>query len=383
MPGKRHLAYRCRSLSSELPYLPQDLPFLAPPPLVEGKSLENVVKPLWEKQFRISYSTLVLVVVLWPLIVMHLLNLFGTPHSLEMDYMPVCVARDQPSPQQAAVGINTRPEINAFIGVQTGFTETWGWAKFNYEARREILRSTWFPADKKAMDRMQEKYGIVLRFVIGRSKNETNQKMLEKEIDRSGPMFQLDVLEGYLNLARKSHIFFKTVTEQYSAKFIVKMDDDVYFRPDRLYHALPGYEERRLGYIGCMKAGPVVRKNTHRWFEPSHMLFGNSTYHEHANGPIYILSGESAELLATDSSADFRHFSNEDVTIGVWMVVLNVTFYDDPRLCTPLCSPYTIAQYNADCQGVCDPTDMLDLHRTSSCRSAALQPSWNRLPMLG
>ena len=48
----------------------------------------------------------------------------------------------------------------------------------------------------------------------------------------------LFVQEQYNSLTNKTVAFFKLVTSKYSPQFIVKADDDVYLRVDRLPHAV-------------------------------------------------------------------------------------------------------------------------------------------------
>lgn len=42
----------------------------------------------------------------------------------------------------------------------------------------------------------------------------------------------------------------------------------------------------------------------------------------------------------------FRMFSNEDVTIGSWMLALNVQHEDDRSLCDPECHPNSVAVWD-------------------------------------
>lgn len=42
----------------------------------------------------------------------------------------------------------------------------------------------------------------------------------------------------------------------------------------------------------------------------------------------------------------FRMFSNEDVTIGAWMLAMNVNHEDSRALCEPECTPSSIAVWD-------------------------------------
>lgn len=53
------------------------------------------------------------------------------------------------------------------------------------------------------------------------------------------------------------------------------------------------------------------------------------------------------------------------------MLLFNSTFFEDRRLCHPLCDPSAIAVLHAACQGLCDsPRDMRNLHAQPPCTDA-------------
>lgn len=45
-------------------------------------------------------------------------------------------------------------------------------------------------------------------------------------------------------------------------------------------------------------------------------------------------------------NCSFRMFSNEDVTIGAWMLAMNVNHENEKALCEPDCSPTSIAVWD-------------------------------------
>lgn len=99
--------------------------------------------------------------------------------------------------------------------------------------------------------------------------------------------------EAYLDLAKKSLAFFSAVTRLFDADFIVKVDDDVYFRLQHMPHIVHQWKDLgagttsrdtsaalgsvaqcfavvvcalnsdllllHAGYIGCMKTGGALR----------------------------------------------------------------------------------------------------------------------------
>lgn len=134
------------------------------------------------------------------------------------------------------------------------------------------------------------------------------------------------------------------MTEQYDAQYIVKVDDDVFMRLDRLPHAVAQWRDIAAGapllrmpacalftgtgvasaarcwrlatpplplpagttpaavaaqppppppplpvtvcadYVGCMKTGQIIKSPRYRWYEPQHQLLGSSSYFTHAWG---------------------------------------------------------------------------------------------------
>lgn len=51
------------------------------------------------------------------------------------------------------------------------------------------------------------------------------------------------------------------------------------------------------------------------------------------------------------------------------MLAFNVTHFDDRRLCTRSCGPYTLAVFNNVCAGLCAPhKDLVNLHGNEACR---------------
>jgi len=280
-----------------------------------------------------------------------------------------------------------KKRIIAFIGVQTGFQSHGDSQKvrpdqYNYELRRQVLRQTWFPADETEMRRQLSVHGYVMRFVIGQTDNTTAEERLHEEIRNYGPMLRLDVTESYKNLAWKSHHFFLAVHRYYNADYVVKIDDDVYLRPDRLMAGIRQYTANKQDYIGCMTQGTIVRNATRKWFEPQHARLGDGNYFTHALGPLYILSGRAIDLVASLPMHNLRHFINEDVTVGGWMMMLDLKEYDDRRLCTPGCNPISIGVYPIDrCAGLCDPVRNLPyLHGHPNCQTPTIPHPHHQLP---
>ncbi|MBA0568243.1 hypothetical protein Golob_005750 [Gossypium lobatum] len=263
-------------------------------------------------------------------------------------------------------GLVDRPKLLGFVGIQTGFESG---------ERRSALRSTWFPSDPDGLLRLEQATGLGFRFVIGKSKDVKKMTMLEKEIEKYRDFMLIDVEEEYLKLPYKTLAFFKAAFKLFEADYYVKADDDIYLRPDRLATLLAKERSYSMTYIGCMKKGPVITDPKLKWYEKSGHLIGNE-YFLHAYGPIYVLSAEVVASLAAARNDSLRMFNNEDVTIGSWMLAMNVHHEDNRAICDPRCTPTSIAVWDIPrCSGLCNPASKLkELHKIGMCSKSPTLP---------
>ncbi|KAG4980783.1 hypothetical protein JHK85_034741 [Glycine max] len=245
----------------------------------------------------------------------------------------------------SGVGDGDRHKVMGFVGIQTGFTSA---------GRRESLRKTWFPSDRQGLQRLEEATGLAFRFIIGRTSDRAKMSALQKEVAEYDDFILLDIQEEYSKLPYKTLAFFKAAYALFDAEFYVKADDDIYLRPDRLSLLLAKERSHPQTYIGCMKKGPVF----------------------------------------TDPKLKcFRMFSNEDVTIGAWMLAMNVNHENNHELCSTDCTATSIAVWDIPkCsdfyiseslqrffyvqtfisvnlyRGLCNPEKkMLELHQKETC----------------
>lgn len=124
-------------------------------------------------------------------------------------------------------------------------------------------------------------------------------------------------------------------------------------------------------YIGCMKRGHVRSSPRLRWYEPEHALLGDE-YFTHALGTAYAVRGSVARrLVSLPAGAGLRRLANEDVSVGLWMMAFNASFFDDRRLCSPACGETGVVIYDADLgPGLRDPgLALLELAGEPDCRS--------------
>ncbi|KAH9558717.1 hypothetical protein CY35_06G022700 [Sphagnum magellanicum] len=258
-------------------------------------------------------------------------------------------------------GKNTRKKrkVLGVVGIQTGFDSV---------LRRKALRETWFPSTPEGILSLEMATGLAFRFVIGHSTDGWKMQELDKEIAEHKDFIRIDVDESYENLNLKTLAFFKAVYMLFDADFYVKADDDIYLRPDRLATLLAKERPTPRTYLGCMKKGPVITDPKMKWYEPNGYLLG-SDYFLHAYGPIYALSAEVVASVSVARNNSYRMFMNEDVTIGAWMLAMDVTHEHNHALCDPECRPESIAVWDVPkCSGLCHPTEQLArLHQDPMC----------------
>ncbi|KAK4576961.1 hypothetical protein RGQ29_027476 [Quercus rubra] len=260
-----------------------------------------------------------------------------------------------------------RQKVMGFVGIQTGFGSV---------GRRRSLRQTWMPSDPQSLQRLEEATGLTFRFVIGKTNDKSKMLELKKEVAEYDDFLLLDIEEEYSKLPYKTLAYFKAAYALFDADFYVKADDDIYLRPDRLSLLLVKERSHSQTYLGCMKKGPVFTDPKLKWFEPLSYLLGKE-YFLHAYGPIYALSADVVASLVALRNNSFRMFSNEDVTIGAWMLAMNVNHENNQALCEPECTQSSIAVWDIPkCSGLCNPEKkLLELHQRESCSKSPTQAS--------
>lgn len=148
----------------------------------------------------------------------------------------------------------------------------------------------------------------------------------------------------------------------------------MYLLVDRLILASNQWARMGAGYIGCMKHGYVWKEENAQWYEPQHLLMG-SQYFLHAYGSLYVTSAAVAKKVIVKNFDDLRLFSNEDTSMGIWMLGHNVTYFEDMRLCAEGCSAAAIGILRKNCMGLCNPTkDMYRIHDARHCQGNSTDP---------
>ncbi|KAL0025605.1 hypothetical protein WJX79_007394 [Trebouxia sp. C0005] len=263
----------------------------------------------------------------------------------------------------------------AFVGVVTATNSE----------RRQAVRSSWFPSSEAELARLEADTSIRFRFVVGQLQDPVAQAALDQEQRDHQDFLVLKVQESYENMILKAYMFLQDVQARYNPEFIIKTDDDVYIRPDRLAQAIPQWQAKGSGYIGAMRAGGDAHDVTSSpWYEPLGVLYSKK-YHMYASGGFYALSSEAVQLL-TEIPLSQRRLSggSDDTTIGLWVLGYNIPYLDDRRLAIYaekdwITCPDNFIVMTGPCNGLCDAVDTLaKLHQDPNCT----KPVTADLPML-
>jgi hypothetical protein len=272
---------------------------------------------------------------------------------------------------------NRKRKYLMVIGINTAFSS---------RKRRDSVRATWMPQGEK-LKKLEEEKGIVVRFVIGHSATSGGilDRAIEAEDQKHGDFLRLDHVEGYLELSAKTKTYFATATALWDADFYVKVDDDVHVNIATLGATLATHRSKPRVYIGCMKSGPVLAQKGVRYHEPEYWKFGEegNKYFRHATGQLYAISNDLAAYISINQHV-LHKYTNEDVSLGSWIIGLDAEHIDDRRLCCgtpPDCEwkaqagNICVASFDWSCSGICKSADRIkEVHRRCGEGENAL---WN------
>ncbi|KAI8564953.1 hypothetical protein RHMOL_Rhmol03G0223100 [Rhododendron molle] len=229
------------------------------------------------------------------------------------------------------------------IGVLTGFSR---------KTNRDAIRKAWMGTGS-ALKKMEDRKGIIVRFVIGRSSNRGDS--LERAIDSENKQTNdFIILENHTEaleeIPKKTKNFFAQASEKWDAEFFAKVNDDVYVNIDALGSTLAAHLDKPRAYIGCMKSGEVFSEQSHKWYEPDWWKFGNkksivftfpyindwllicNRYFRHASGEMFVISQALAKFVSINRSI-LRTYAHDDVSVGSWFIGLDVKHVDERTFC--------------------------------------------------
>uniref|UniRef100_A0A7S1T2H7 Hexosyltransferase n=1 Tax=Tetraselmis chuii TaxID=63592 RepID=A0A7S1T2H7_9CHLO len=143
-------------------------------------------------------------------------------------------------------------QVLAVVGVFSGVGP-------EYDARRAALRATWFPDSAEELAALERRSRIALRFVVGTVQDEELARALRAEEEAHGEMMRAESVEKYNNLPLKLLRFLEAgLAAHPTARYLLKVDDDVYFLPEQLQPAVGQWTERGADLVGCFMQGKKV-----------------------------------------------------------------------------------------------------------------------------
>ena len=193
-------------------------------------------------------------------------------------------------------------------------------------AHRKTIRETW-----ASVTEIHGKF-IETVFLLGQTKDVSLQNAIEREAKICKDIVQENFIDAYRNLTYKHVMGLKWVSEYCNkAKFVVKLDDDVFVNVFKLVLVLEN--PRKLGRhvlpnntIYCSTNVNASRQN-----DPDHKHYVTSgeypviTYPTYCNGYFYIITPEIATKLY-QLSLRTRFFWIDDVYVtGILAENLNIT----------------------------------------------------------
>ncbi|KAE8671038.1 putative beta-1,3-galactosyltransferase 2 [Hibiscus syriacus] len=302
-------------------------------------------------------------------------SLEKTISNLEMELTASRMSKSGVSLQKPQSSNHTLQKAFAVVGINTAFSS---------RKRRDSVRATWMPTGAilvgncklksiagEKLRRLEREKGIVMRFVIGHSATAGGvlDKALDKEEAKYKDFLRLNHVEGYHQLSTKTRLYFSTAVSIWDADFYVKVDDDVHVNLGMLAITLAQHRAKPRVYIGCMKSGPVLTHKGEKYHEPEYWKFGEdgNKYFRHATGQIYAISKDLATYISINSPILHR-FANEDVSLGSWMIGLEVEHVDDLSMCCgtpPDCEwkaqagNICVASFDWSCSGVCESVEKM------------------------
>ena len=191
--------------------------------------------------------------------------------------------------------------------------------------KRNAIRKTWLLP-------LQKIKNVKHKFVIGSSNDGYLDQQLEQEDGAYQDLLLLpNLADDYGTLTGKVVESFKWVNKNIRTDFLLKCDDDSFVQLTKLLGVIREEEipKTRL-YWGFFRGRSSV-KRTGKWAEKEWNLCDK--YLPFAFGGGYILSSDLVHYIA--ANADFlKQFKNEDVTIGAWLSVLDITKNHDTRFNT-------------------------------------------------
>lgn len=196
--------------------------------------------------------------------------------------------------------------------------------------RREAIRRTWMQGHGQSLP------PVLVRFAVGTLElNPSDLSQLHAEQQAQGDLLFLSGLkESYTNLTRKVLLAMVELDRQFNFSYLLKCDDDSFVLLHHLTQELAQRQEASSLYWGFFD-GRASPKRAGKWAEEGWFLCDH--YLPYALGGGYVLSSDLVHRVAANADA-LQLYSNEDVSVGVWLGAFRAERKHDTRFNTEFVS---------------------------------------------
>eukprot|EP00933_Yihiella_yeosuensis_P052030 TRINITY_DN50007_c0_g1_i1.p1 TRINITY_DN50007_c0_g1~~TRINITY_DN50007_c0_g1_i1.p1 ORF type:complete len:534 (+),score=83.98 TRINITY_DN50007_c0_g1_i1:159-1604(+) len=195
------------------------------------------------------------------------------------------------------------PAKLVFVGIYS--------ARRNF-AKRAAVRETWGRL-------LTEKYGFRYIFFLGEASDGASQDevRMRREVEQYGDIVFLDAKEGYRKNSQKGLLFLQWVALHADAEFLLKVDDDVYFRPAPLLNLLlrKPATQYAWGYFDYISPVPRVEGD---YFHNTEETYPFEVFAPYPRGVVRVLSMDVVRQLSkAGHEGKLRLVFGDDPCIGV------------------------------------------------------------------
>ena len=195
--------------------------------------------------------------------------------------------------------------------------------------RRDLIRKSWGATSKMSDN------NLMLRFFVDGQFTGPHKEVLEGELKEHGDIVQINLTPDKSDEVDRILFSLHHAVKHHDASFYFFVADQMIVMPGILRKYLTRKLNSGNHYMGCMKSGEIVDEEGKMWYEPLHDRFGrgeSKRYPLHARAAMFGFSRFVARHVARSKEV-LQKYSNSDVTVGTWMLGLDVEYDDNPDFC--------------------------------------------------
>ena len=186
--------------------------------------------------------------------------------------------------------------------------------------KRHVIRKTWCNNEITKGDKAH--YSVQCIFLLGQSTDADRNSAVRRESDANHDMIIGSFIDTYRNLSLKVLTGFQWVNKHFSAKYILKTDDDCFVNTRLLSIFMLQLNPVKEGlYVGNVFRTSydtrVIRNPESKWYV-SKEQFPFDYYPNYASGTGYLMSSDVLSKMLHHSMYN-KPFPNEDAYVGYMM----------------------------------------------------------------